>query len=93
MWFSLARAAFAGLGEAAAATVAGVRDSLARALRERWFRGAGVQERLFRGGVWGRVGARRTAGRAGRAGFAGAGVRERVGAGAVYIAPLIVSRD
>jgi hypothetical protein len=36
------------------------------------------------------VGARRTAGRAGRAGFAGAGVRERVGAGAVYTAPLIV---
>jgi hypothetical protein len=44
------------------------------------------------GGV-GRVGARRTASRAGRAGFAGAGVPERVGAGAVYTAPLIVSRD
>jgi hypothetical protein len=41
----------------------------------------------------GRVGARQTAGRAGRAGFAGAGVPERVEAGAVYTAPLIVSRD
>jgi hypothetical protein len=51
-----------------------VRDSLARALRERWFRDAGVRERLFRDagvweqwfrdGVWGRVGARRTVGRA-----------------------------
>jgi hypothetical protein len=39
------------------AAAAGVRDSLARALRERWFRDAGVRERWFRGGVWGRVGA------------------------------------
>jgi hypothetical protein len=49
-----------GAGRAAAAAVAaGGRDSLARALRERWFRGAGVRER---------VGARRTAGRAAVAG-------------------------
>jgi hypothetical protein len=53
------------VGRVAAAAVAGVQDSLARALRERWFRVAGVRERLFRsvgvqerwfrGGVWGRV--------------------------------------
>jgi hypothetical protein len=48
-----------GVGRAAAAAVAGVRDSLARALRERWFRGAGVRERV---GAW------RTAGRAAVAG-------------------------
>jgi hypothetical protein len=57
----------------------------------RMFRGGGwgrVGTRLFRGGQWGRVGARRTVGVAGVR-----GVRVRVRAGAVYTAPLMVSRD
>jgi hypothetical protein len=63
------RAAFAGLGKRHAAGRA--TDAVV----------AGVQELRRRLGAWasGRVGARRTAGRA--------------GAGAVYTAPLIVSRD
>jgi hypothetical protein len=58
------RAAFAGLGEAADGGSCGGYDRCGRA----GFAGAGV--RRFRGGVWGRVGARRTAGRAGRAAVA-----------------------
>ena len=59
MGFSLARAAFEGLGEA---TDSGSCGGCGRA----GFAGAGVQR--FRGGVWGRVGARRMAGRAGKSG-------------------------
>jgi hypothetical protein len=69
--FSLARATFAGLGEAADGGSCGGSCGGCGRCGRAGFAGAGVRERWFRGGVWGRVGARRTAGRVGRAAVAG----------------------